>query len=110
MPTRCRRSSGRWRSPPTGRTGSPRSAGQVLAAGVTGAHSLNQQKIASWLHAHSVQTVVGQVAFTADGENRLAVKSAAVFQWQPGPGGTGANFIQVLPSGVGTKAPISWAG
>ncbi len=86
------------------------SAGQVLAAGVTGAHSLNQQKIASWLHAHSVQTVVGQVAFTADGENRLAVKSAAVFQWQPGPGGTGANFIQVLPSGIGTKAPISWAG
>jgi branched-chain amino acid transport system substrate-binding protein len=86
------------------------SAGQVLAAGVTGARSLNQQKIASWLHNSSVQTVVGQVAWTADGENRLAVKSAAIFQWQPGPGGVGADFIQVLPSGIGTKPIIAWSG
>ena len=86
------------------------SAGQVLAAGVTGAQSLKQPEIANWLHANSVQTVVGQVAFAPDGENRLALKTAPIFQWQPDAGGTGANFVQVLPSGIGTEPVIPWAG
>ena len=86
------------------------SAGQVLAAGVIGAHSLSQRKISNWLHANPVQTVVGQVAFTSDGENRLALSSAAIFQWQPGASGSGANFVHVLPPGFDTKPLIAWAG
>jgi hypothetical protein len=50
------------------------------------------------------------VAFAPNGENRLALKTAPIFQWQPDAGGTGANFVQVLPSSIGTEAVIPWAG
>jgi branched-chain amino acid transport system substrate-binding protein len=41
---------------------------QVIAAGVTGTKSLDQDKIADWLHSHEVSTVVGNLSFTSDGE------------------------------------------
>ncbi len=43
-------------------------AGQVLAAGVEGSKSLDPQKIAAWLHAHPVPTVLRTISFDADGE------------------------------------------
>ena len=43
-------------------------AAQVLAAGVEGTKSLDADKIAAYLHEHTVATVVGEVAFGADGE------------------------------------------
>jgi len=41
---------------------------QVLAAGVEGAHSLDDAKIAEWLHNNPVQTVVGKISFGPLGE------------------------------------------
>jgi branched-chain amino acid transport system substrate-binding protein len=41
---------------------------QVLAAGVEGAQSLDQDKIGQWLHEHSVSTVAGDLSFGPDGE------------------------------------------
>jgi branched-chain amino acid transport system substrate-binding protein len=85
-------------------------AGQVLAAGVTGAGSLANGKISAWLHSHDIQTVTGPVRFAADGKNLAAQSSALIFQWQPGQ-----RFVQVLPSkAAGSVAPIypkpAWGG
>jgi branched-chain amino acid transport system substrate-binding protein len=38
-------------------------AGQVLGAAVAGAGSLDQGEVAKWLHANSVETVVGKIGF-----------------------------------------------
>jgi len=86
------------------------SAGEVIAAGVTGTRSLNQQAIITWLHQHAIQTVLGAVKFGTDGENVDALQSALIFQWQ-----SGGRFVQVLPKGeLGTKQIIpvkpSWTG
>jgi branched-chain amino acid transport system substrate-binding protein len=43
-------------------------AAQVLAAAVEGTKSLDADKIAGYLHDHTVATVVGDVAFGPDGE------------------------------------------
>jgi len=87
------------------------SAGQVEAAAVQATRSLNQVKIINWLHQNTVQTVVGPVAFDANGKNKDIKQSALIFQWQPGQGGSGLpQFVQVLPSGIGTKTIIPWAG
>ncbi len=77
------------------------SAGQTLAAGVTGAGTVsNQQLIAGWLHKNTVQTVLGAVRFDASGENLDALNSALIFQWQPGQ-----HFLQVLPKGAPGSLP-----
>ncbi len=95
------------------------SAGEVLAAavratGVTASGGTNQAKIITWLHHNSVQTVLRLVRFNSDGMNTDARNSAVIFQWQPGPGGTGAKFVQVLPlHSLGSIRPIpkpNWAG
>ena len=87
------------------------SAGQVEAAAVKATHSLDQQTMINWLHTNTVQTVVGSVKFDASGKNTDALKgSALIFQWQPGQGGSGAQFVQVLPSGLGTQKVIPWQG
>ena len=78
-------------------------AGQVLAAGVTGAGSLSNSKIAAWLHGHSIQTVTGPTRFAADGENLDAQSSALIFQWQPGQ-----HFVQVLPSNSTGSVAITY--
>ena len=41
---------------------------QVLGAGVEGSKSLDDAKIAEWLHANPVDTVVGKVSFGPNGE------------------------------------------
>ena len=85
------------------------SAGEVIAAAVAGTHGLNQQSIITWLHQHSVQTVVGNVKFGSYGENLYAQQSALIFQWQ-----SGGHFVQVLPKTQGAKAIIrvkpAWTG
>lgn len=78
------------------------SAAEVLQAAVVATHGTVQSKLANWLHSNTVQTVLGPVAFNKTGENTDALKSATIFQWQLGAGGTGAKFVQVLP---GPPAP-----
>ncbi len=41
---------------------------QVLAAGVEGTGGLDQEKIGTWLHAHTVATIAGNLSFGPDGE------------------------------------------
>jgi branched-chain amino acid transport system substrate-binding protein len=43
-------------------------AGQVLAQAVEGAKTLDNAKLADYLHSHIFHTVVGDIAYTADGE------------------------------------------
>jgi branched-chain amino acid transport system substrate-binding protein len=83
------------------------SAGQVEAAAVKATGSLDQQTMANWLHKNTVQTVVGPVAFDANGKNLDTKSSALIFQWQQGQGGSGADFVQVLPHGPNI---IPWQG
>jgi branched-chain amino acid transport system substrate-binding protein len=86
-------------------------AGEVEAAAVQATGSLNQKTLANWLHQNTVQTVLGPVAFKLNGQNKDIKQSALIFQWQPGPSGSGApQFVQVLPPGIGTKPPITWQG
>jgi branched-chain amino acid transport system substrate-binding protein len=84
------------------------SAGEVMAAGVTGTGSLDQQKIIAYLHRHQVETVVGPARFGPYGQNERGV--TFIFQWQPG-----ARFVQVLPLHATGSVPIipvkpPWAG
>lgn len=79
------------------------SAGEVLAAGVTGAGTVSNRRIIGWLHTHEVQTVLGPARFSGAGENRDATASALVFQWQPG-----ARFTQVLPSAAAGSAAVAY--
>ena len=85
------------------------SAGEVIAAAVTGTHSLDQKSIITWLHNNSIQTVLGTVKFGKDGENRDALASALIFQWQ-----AGGHFVQVLPKTLGASPLIPdkppWTG
>jgi branched-chain amino acid transport system substrate-binding protein len=75
------------------------SAGQVLAAGVTGAGSTGNKKIISFLHSGvTLQTVQGLAKFNRVGVNVLSLKQAFIFQWQ------GGQFVQVLPgSAIGSS-------
>ncbi len=43
-------------------------AGQILAAAVTGAQSLNDDKLAAYLRAHTFDTVIGPIKFGNNGE------------------------------------------
>jgi branched-chain amino acid transport system substrate-binding protein len=43
-------------------------AGQILAAAVTETMSLDDDKLVEYLHAHTVDTIVGPMSFAADGE------------------------------------------
>jgi branched-chain amino acid transport system substrate-binding protein len=45
-------------------------AGQVLADAVTGTGSLDQNKLADYMHSQTFETVVGKIAFGKDGEWR----------------------------------------
>jgi branched-chain amino acid transport system substrate-binding protein len=79
------------------------SAGQVMAAGITGAGSVSNAAIASWLHKNTVQTVLGPVRFDASGKNLDALNSALIFQWLPGE-----KFVQVLPAGAAGSQTITF--
>jgi branched-chain amino acid transport system substrate-binding protein len=67
------------------------SAGQVLAAGVTGTGSTDNKKIIVYLHRHPVQTVQGPAQFDSKGRNTAPGAQSFIFQWQ------GGQFLQVLP-------------
>jgi branched-chain amino acid transport system substrate-binding protein len=60
-----------WSYPPLGYA-----AGQVLAQAVEGAKTLDQVKLAAYMHDHAFHTVVGEIAFGKDGE---WTKSRVVF-------------------------------
>lgn len=70
------------------------SVGEVMAQAVTGTKGLDNAKIISYLHSHTMTSVQGSVKFDAVGQNLAA--TAFVFQWQK------ANFVQVLPAGSGS--------
>jgi branched-chain amino acid transport system substrate-binding protein len=61
-------------------------SGQVLAAAVEGTKSLDAEKIAAYLHDHTVATVIGEVTFGPDGEWK---KSRLVFTQFQGVSGNG---------------------
>jgi branched-chain amino acid transport system substrate-binding protein len=56
-------------------------AAEVLQAAVTAVGSLDQAKIRDWLHANSVQTILGPLSWTATGEPQGKFLLA---QWQSG--------------------------
>jgi branched-chain amino acid transport system substrate-binding protein len=60
-----------WAFPPLGYA-----AGQVLAEAVEGAKTLDQIKLAAYMHGHTFHTVVGDISFGKDGE---WTKSRVVF-------------------------------
>src|SRR5262249_43080955 len=43
-------------------------AGQILASAVTETKSLDHDRLAQYVHPHSFQTVVGEIAYTKDGD------------------------------------------
>jgi branched-chain amino acid transport system substrate-binding protein len=57
-------------APPSEDAANSYTAGQVLAAGVEGAGSLDQEAIAKWLHANSVDTIVGPLSWDAAGASQ----------------------------------------
>ncbi len=56
-------------------------AAQVLQAAVNGTKSLDNDKLADWLHSHPVRTVLGPLSWDADGAPR---QSFFLGQWQNG--------------------------
>lgn len=68
-------------SAPTEDAANSYTAGQVLAAAVTAVGSLDQTKLANWLHAHSVSTIVGPLKWDSTGDPE---GSLLLSQWQDG--------------------------
>ncbi len=68
-------------SPPTEDAANSYTAGQVLAAAVKAVGKLDQTAMANWLHAHTVDTIVGPLKWdkTGDPEGSLLLS-----QWQNG--------------------------
>jgi ABC-type branched-subunit amino acid transport system substrate-binding protein len=75
------------------------SAGETLAAAVTGTGQVNNAAIKQYLHTHVVQTAEGPALFDNVGKNVKAVGNSFIFQWVNG------HFTQVL--GQGTAAGVS---
>jgi branched-chain amino acid transport system substrate-binding protein len=74
--------------------------GQVLAEAVEGANTLDQEKLAQYMHTHGFHTIVGDIAFNEDGE---WVKPRQVFtQFQ----NIKANDIDQFRDG--SHEPILW--
>ncbi len=75
-------------------------AGQILAQAVTETKTLDHDKLADYIHSHTFQTVVGEIAFGKDGE------------WSE-PRQFLTQFQNVEPNNVeqfrdGHKQPILW--
>ncbi len=75
-------------------------AGQVLAQAVEGTQSLDQDKLAAYMHSHKFTTVAGDIKFGADGE---WTKGRTVF----------TQFQNVAPNDMqqfadGKKQPVLW--
>jgi branched-chain amino acid transport system substrate-binding protein len=71
----------RFGSPPTEDAANSYTAGQVLAEAVKEVGSLNQAKLISWLHTHTVQTIVGPLKWDKSG---VPEGSLLLSQWQGG--------------------------
>ena len=55
-------------------------SGQLIAAAVKATNSLDQKAIAKYLHENEVKTIVGPIAFSADGERKETATLQAQFQ------------------------------
>src|SRR5207245_2004036 len=55
------------------------SVGQVLEAAVKGTQSIDNAKLADWMHANKVQTVQGMIGWDADGR---PTGKYTLMQWQ----------------------------
>jgi branched-chain amino acid transport system substrate-binding protein len=55
-------------------------SGQLIEAAIKATGSLDQKAIAKYLHEHEVQTIVGPIAFSADGERKETATLQAQFQ------------------------------
>ncbi|MDE2061083.1 MAG: amino acid ABC transporter substrate-binding protein [Bradyrhizobium sp.] len=55
-------------------------SGQLIAAAVKATNSLDQKAIAKYLHESEVKTIVGPIAFSADGERKETATLQAQFQ------------------------------
>lgn len=69
--------------------------GQVVAAAVKAVGSLNQAKLATWLHSHTVQTIVGPLKWDKTG---VPIGSLLLAQWQ------GGTLKIVAPSSAATSS------
>jgi branched-chain amino acid transport system substrate-binding protein len=55
-------------------------SGQLIEQAVKAVGSLDQKAIAKYLHEHEIQTIVGPIAFSADGERKETATLQAQFQ------------------------------
>jgi branched-chain amino acid transport system substrate-binding protein len=55
-------------------------SGQLIEAAVKSTGSLDQKAIAKYLHENEVKTIVGPIAFSADGERKVTATLQAQFQ------------------------------
>ncbi|MFD6698217.1 MULTISPECIES: amino acid ABC transporter substrate-binding protein [unclassified Microbacterium] len=74
-------------------------AGQVLAAAVKAVGSLDQTALADWLHAHSVDTIVGPLKWDTKGDPE---GSLLLSQWQDG------TLQIVAPADAATSKTIAY--
>ncbi len=68
-------------SPPSEDAANSYTAGQVLAAAVTAVGRIDQAALASWLHSHTVDTIVGPLKWDDRGDPEGSLLLA---QWQSG--------------------------
>jgi branched-chain amino acid transport system substrate-binding protein len=68
-------------SPPTEDAANSYTAGQVLAAAVKAVGRIDQKALASWLHSHTVDTIVGPLKWDKTG---VPEGTALLAQWQSG--------------------------
>jgi branched-chain amino acid transport system substrate-binding protein len=68
-------------APPTEDAANSYTAGQVLAAAVKTVGSLDQRALATWLHSHTVSTIVGPLKWDKAGDPE---GSLLLSQWQQG--------------------------
>ena len=54
--------------------------GQLLEAAVKATGSLDQKAIAKYLHENEIKTIVGPIAFSADGERKETATLMAQFR------------------------------
>lgn len=87
----------RFGSAPTEDAANSYTAGQVLAAAVTAVGRIDQKALAAWLHAHTVNTIVGPLRWDAAGDPEGSLLLA---QWQNG------RLQIVAPKSAATTATV----
>jgi branched-chain amino acid transport system substrate-binding protein len=68
-------------TPPTEDAANSYTVGQIVQAAVTAVGSLNQQALSTWLHGHTVNTIVGPLKWDKAGDPE---GSLLLSQWQNG--------------------------